>query len=397
MVSAPNKVVIDNIIKCSYRVTIGQYEEYGGALILGTGFDLSQVEWIAVYRDGELYREFEPASVIDIPSGDWDDVRIKVNNLTECSNMFCDTRLKSADFSTVDTGNITNCASMFERTLITVSPFDVLPIKNLSSFCCRNMFSHCESLVIAPSLPATKLETGCYEGMFFGCIKLCYIKMLATDISAIGCLSSWVYDVASTGTFVKSKDATWNVTGVNGVPTGWTVITDDQLVNGKVVNPISVWYGFRNMVNIESVYPVSSSINIGYDITDGGEKSYVYNAIDIGDTLASPVMIAETIPITDIIYGPKEDACFIYDFSEANEDITLSLFHLLLLDEIYSVESYERGMTWREYCGSRYNNLGCYIHDDVLYYNIYVIEDANGNFVSPDDLIVENGNYYAVE
>lgn len=244
MVSAPNKVVIDNIIKCSYTVMMEQYEEYGGALILGTEFDLSQVEWIAVYVDGELFREFEPASVIDISSGIWNDVRIKVNSLTECSYMFCETGLRSADFSTVDTGNITNCTSMFESTRIRVSPFDVLPIKNLSNFCCKDMFYGCSGLTTAPELPATKLTTGCYERMFFGCISLNYIKMLATDISAVGCLSSWVYNVASTGTFVKSKDATWDVTGSSGVPEGWTVITDDQESGGDSMFPATIVYSY---------------------------------------------------------------------------------------------------------------------------------------------------------
>lgn len=379
-----------------------QYEEYGGALILGTGFDLSQVEWIAVCENEELFEEFEPASVIGIPPGDYSDVRIKVNNLTNCSSMFCETGLRFADFSTVDTGNITNCASMFERTLITVSPFDVLPIKNLSSFCCSNMFLHCDDLVIAPSLPATKLATGCYESMFFGCIKLCYIKMLATDISAVECLGSWVYDVASTGTFVKSKDATWDVVGDSGVPIGWTVITDDQLVNGKVVNPISVRYGDYDLfaevypVNVDSVYPVSSDLYVGFDAEDStGDLLYDTRVISIGDTSQNSIYI-ETIPVTNIVYGPKEDACFIYDLPEANEDVTLSVFYISLSGTYYDV-TYEQGMTWREYCGSRYNGLACSISGDYVYSAFGLVGDINGNLVSPDDLIIENGDYYLVE
>ena len=38
--------------------------------------------------------------------------------------------------------------------------------------------------------------------------------------------NNWVNGVASSGTFVKNKDATWNVTGINGIPTGWTVVTE---------------------------------------------------------------------------------------------------------------------------------------------------------------------------
>ena len=49
--------------------------------------------------------------------------------------------------------------------------------------------------------------------------------MLATDISAGSCLSGWVSGVSATGTFVKSRSATWDVRA-SVVPEGWTVITE---------------------------------------------------------------------------------------------------------------------------------------------------------------------------
>ena len=98
-----------------------------------------------------------------------------------------------------------------------------LPATTLADHCYYEMFSNCTSLTTAPVLPATTLAGGCYQYMFSGCSKLNYIKMLATDISASNCLSSWVSNVSSTGTFVKNKNATWNVTGVSGVPNGWTI------------------------------------------------------------------------------------------------------------------------------------------------------------------------------
>lgn len=102
-----------------------------------------------------------------------------------------------------------------------------LPFK-LTEVCYDSMFNGCSNLTLAPELPARVLEPFCYFDMFKGCEKLNYIKMLATDISADACLSEWVSGVASTGTFVKSKDATWDVSGDSGVPTGWTVITDED-------------------------------------------------------------------------------------------------------------------------------------------------------------------------
>jgi hypothetical protein len=47
--------------------------------------------------------------------------------------------------------------------------------------------------------------------------------MLATDISATQCLSSWVYGVASSGTFVKNSAMTSLSSGASGIPKGWTV------------------------------------------------------------------------------------------------------------------------------------------------------------------------------
>ena len=115
--------------------------------------------------------------------------------------------------------------NMFEEcTSLTTAP--KLPATALAIFCYCGMFQYCTSLTTAPELPATTLAEYCYLGMFQYCTSLNYIKMLATDISAGSCLSSWVSGVSATGTFVKNSSATWNKTGSSGVPEGWTVITE---------------------------------------------------------------------------------------------------------------------------------------------------------------------------
>ena len=98
-----------------------------------------------------------------------------------------------------------------------------LPATTLATGCYERMFYGCTSLIEAPELPATTLADYCYYYMFSRCNKLSFIKMLATDISANTCLYGWVYVVASTGVFVKNKNATWTVTGPSGVPRGWTI------------------------------------------------------------------------------------------------------------------------------------------------------------------------------
>ena len=117
-------------------------------------------------------------------------------------------------------------ADMFAGcTSLTTAP--KLPATTLTNNCYYYMFSRCESLTSAPELPATKLANNCYAWMLQRCPNLSHITMLATDISAVNCLEEWVYDVASSGTFVKHPNMTSLPTGKHGIPSGWTVVNSD--------------------------------------------------------------------------------------------------------------------------------------------------------------------------
>ena len=98
-----------------------------------------------------------------------------------------------------------------------------LPATTLTTDCYNSMFSNCTSLTTAPELPATTLVDGCYRMMFLECASLNHITMLATNVSASRCLYNWVYDVSSTGTFVKHPDMNSLPTGTSGIPEGWAV------------------------------------------------------------------------------------------------------------------------------------------------------------------------------
>ena len=100
-----------------------------------------------------------------------------------------------------------------------------LPATTLASYCYQYMFYGCTSLVNAPALPATTLAVYCYERMFYGCKKLQYIKAMFIALPGSTYTSNWVTGVASQGTFVKNSAATWSVTGVSGIPSGWSVQT----------------------------------------------------------------------------------------------------------------------------------------------------------------------------
>lgn len=108
------------------------------------------------------------------------------------------------------------------RTIKSVST-SFLPATTLANSCYKDMFSGCTSLRRSPDLPATELARDCYTRMFSGCNSLKYIKAMFTTTPSSYYTSNWVNSVASSGTFVKNKNATWNVTGVNGVPSGWTI------------------------------------------------------------------------------------------------------------------------------------------------------------------------------
>lgn len=105
-----------------------------------------------------------------------------------------------------------------------------LPATTLAEGCYQEMFAVCTSLTTAPALPATTLVDYCYNGMFNNCTKLNYIKaMFLTDPNYQSnnvYTLNWVRDVAASGTFVKNSQATWNLTGDDGIPTGWTVVTE---------------------------------------------------------------------------------------------------------------------------------------------------------------------------
>ena len=103
-----------------------------------------------------------------------------------------------------------------------------LPATTLADYCYYEMFYGCTGLTTAPALPATTLTYGCYSEMFYGCSKLNYIKAMFTTTPSYSYTGSWVQGVASVGTFVKNPEATWDVVGVSGVPSGWTVKFDGE-------------------------------------------------------------------------------------------------------------------------------------------------------------------------
>ena len=121
----------------------------------------------------------------------------------------------------------TSCYNgMFANCTALTSAPESLPATTLDISCYSGMFAQCTSLQRAPSLPALTLVLNCYQGMFNGCGQLNYVRALFTTEPSRSYTMNWLYGVAATGTFVKNPNATWDVSGANGVPSGWTVITN---------------------------------------------------------------------------------------------------------------------------------------------------------------------------
>ena len=122
-----------------------------------------------------------------------------------------------------------NCSNLIEA--------PALPATTLAVACYDSMFEHCTSLRTAPVLPATTLVSNCYKGMFEDCTSLNYIKALFTTTPGTSYTEWWVSNVSPTGTFVKSSEATWNVTGGHGVPTGWNQSSSGSIYDYSFIDP----------------------------------------------------------------------------------------------------------------------------------------------------------------
>ena len=121
-----------------------------------------------------------------------------------------------------------NCYQRMFQDCTSLTTAPQLPATTLASSCYHYMFYGCTSLTTAPELPATTLASNCYQYMFYGCTNLNYIKAMFTTTPNATYTSNWVYRVASSGTFVKNSAAQWDVSGINGIPTGWTVQTASE-------------------------------------------------------------------------------------------------------------------------------------------------------------------------
>ena len=174
----------------------------------------------------------------------------------------------------------------------------VLPATTLRPSSYFEMFSGCTGLTKAPELPAETLSDYCYKGMFNGCSNLNEVVCKATDISATDATTDWLNGVAATGTFMKPSIMTSWTTGVNGIPTGWTVndfntkVEKDDVVYTPNDEDHTVTVSDGGESSSEIVIQSSISINgQSYEVTAIGDCAFQNNEllvkVTIPETIAS--------------------------------------------------------------------------------------------------------------
>ena len=98
-----------------------------------------------------------------------------------------------------------------------------------------DMFAAATNLYAAPSIMNDELAPdglAMLSTMFMGDSNLTTISAYFNTTPSITYTQNWVYGVAANGNFYKS--ASWNVSGVNGIPSGWTTY---QIVRPNIYNP----------------------------------------------------------------------------------------------------------------------------------------------------------------
>ena len=94
-------------------------------------------------------------------------------------------------------------------------------LDNLAPYCCEDMFAGSELTQI--SLPATKLEEGCYRDMFADCYNLNLIRCYAEELAEYSTMG-WFKGVCSEGKFYTKNLSIWEGLDNNdGIPYCWSV------------------------------------------------------------------------------------------------------------------------------------------------------------------------------
>ena len=259
------QVVTGNVVR--FRATNTKYCD-GTNNKSYNGFDCLNVSNAATYNvEGNIMSLLYGDNFVDkvvFPSGS----TFTFNSLFRQSNVV------SAENLILPATNMTSSCyrGMFSKcSLLTTAP-KILPATTLADSCYKYMFEDCSGIESAPELPAETLVSNCYNYMFTQCRSLNYIKCMAkAGFGSSGCKTSWVNNVASSGTFVKDSSvsvSTWG-RGISGIPTNWLYYDDVA-----VAVPVISCDGYNNVTITcdtpgATIYYKTTQTRAGYTVYTG--------------------------------------------------------------------------------------------------------------------------------
>jgi hypothetical protein len=162
--------------------------------------------------------------------------------------------------------------ALFSKSTLRIAP-KVLPARTLAKHCYWYMFEEC-FFEKCPILPATgAVSANGYGNMFTGCSNANWIMCLATNVSATDATTNWVKTVAANGTFIKNPNMSSWTSGINGIPSNWTVVdftydiqylTIDVLTSGtiSIINEGNISKNIQYSINYQPWKNYTSDINV---------------------------------------------------------------------------------------------------------------------------------------
>ena len=138
--------------------------------------------------------------------------------------LFAESKVVSAENMVLPATTLQNFCynELFKDATYLTTPPKIFPATALTRDCYSFAFKGCTSLRKSPILPALTAARASYGWMFQDSTSLSEVTCLATDVSDMFATYDWLSNVASSGTFYKNPNASWD-RGDNGIPYGWNV------------------------------------------------------------------------------------------------------------------------------------------------------------------------------
>ena len=220
--------------------------------------------------------------------------------LRKNEKMFVKGNLRRDNYPTIYTNMVITSSDDNVKASITGSINKVIG-DTMRNYACKNFFKNSTALTNSPTLPSTKLATGCYSNMFEGCTSLIELPVLPAGIScstnelADNCYASMFKGCTSLTTipsdtifrscilanrcYANMFEGCTSLTTVNGLNVHFS--TADNCFNGT----------FKGCINLTTVSDFSSSITTAtrcyYEMFSGCTSLVNMPNIDLSGGLSS--------------------------------------------------------------------------------------------------------------